>query len=285
MNLENTVKTQQFIQNNMFKISHELPINLLDRSFEINDYEYCLPHLLDQNEEYKHHFYKAKELGRYIIMDNSLHELGEAYDTDRLLYWVRELEPDEFIVPDVWQDKTATLVNAKCWMINYKLPDNTTKVAVVQAQSYGEAHECYNILQFHQGYKKIAFSYGADWYADEFPHPNPLVGKMMGRIMAISKMYKDKLIGDTDRVHLLGCALPQEFGYYCDFPFIESIDTSNPIIHGLQGVRYNSLGLLTKSSTKIDQIKEKITTERLYDINHNITQFKKFIMDSNTQLY
>jgi hypothetical protein len=83
----------------------------------------------------------------------------------------------------------------------------------------------------------------------------------------------------------LGCALPQEFGYYCDFPFIESIDTSNPIIHGLQGVRYNSLGLLTKSSTKIDQIEEKITTERLYDINYNITQFKKFIMDSNTQLY
>jgi len=279
------VKIQQFIQNNMFKISHELPINLLDRSFEINDYEYCLPHLLDQNEEYKRHFYKAKELGRYIIMDNSLHELGEAYNTDRLLYWVRELEPDEFIVPDVWQDKTATLVNAKSWMRNYKLPDNTTKVAVVQAQSYGEAHECYNILQFHQGYKKIAFSYGADWYANEFPHPNPLVGKMMGRIMAISKMYKDKLIGDTDRVHLLGCALPQEFGYYADFPFIESVDTSNPIIHGLQGVRYNSLGLLTKSSTKIDQIEEVITTERLYDINHNITQFKKFVMDSNTQLY
>ena len=69
------------------------------------------------------------------------------------------------------------------------------------------------------------------------------------------------------------------------FSLIESIDTSNPIIHGLQGVRYNSLGLLTKSSTKIDQIEEEITTERLYDINYNITQFKKFIMDSNTQLY
>ena len=86
-------------------------------------------------------------------------------------------------------------------------------------------------------------------------------------------------------MHLLGCDLPQEFGYFCDFPFVESIDTSNPIIHGLQGVRYNSLGLLTKSSTKIDQIEEEINTERLYDINYNITQFKKFIMDSNTQLY
>ena len=86
-------------------------------------------------------------------------------------------------------------------------------------------------------------------------------------------------------LHLLGCALPQEFGYYADFPFIESIDTSNPIIHGLQGVKYNSLGLLTKSSTKIDQIEEKITTERLYNINHNLIRFKEFIKDSNTQLY
>ena len=264
----------------MVKVSHELPINMLNRSYDINDYEYCLPHLLDQNETYKNHFYKAKKDGRYIIMDNSLHELGEAYDTDRLLYWIEELEPDEFIVPDVWQNKTSTLVNAKYWMKNYKLPKNTTKVAVVQAQSYGEACECYDILQFHQGYKKIAFSYGADWYAEEFPHPNPLVGKMMGRILTISKMYKSGIIGKSDRVHLLGCALPQEFRYYKDFPFIESIDTSNPIIHGLEGIRYSSNGLFTKSNTKIDKIGNiPLTRETLYDINHNLTQFKKYLND------
>ena len=267
----------------MFKVSHELPINMLDKSFEINDYEYCLPHLLDQNETYRKHFEDAKESGSYIIMDNSLHELGEAYDSKRLLHWIKVLEPNEFIVPDVWQDKTATLVNAKKWQ-SIELPENTTKVAVVQAQSYHEAFECYNILKM-QGYQKIAFSYGADWYAEEFPHPNPLVGKMMGRIMMISKMYKSGLIGKSDRVHLLGCALPQEFGYYADFPFIESIDTSNPIIHGLQGVKYNSLGLLNKESIKIDKIDKEINTDTLYDINHNLIQFKQFIQDGNTQLY
>ena len=267
----------------MFKVSHELPINMLDQSFEINDYEYCLPHLLDQNKDYKDHFYQSKRKGRYIIMDNSLHELGKTYDTDRLRYWINELEPNEFIVPDVWQDKIATLVNAKSW-IQAELPENTTKVAVVQAKNYHEAFECYNILKT-QGYKKIAFSYGADWYAEEFPHPNPLVGKMMGRIMTISKMYKTGLIGKTDRVHLLGCALPQEFGYYADFPFIESIDTSNPIIHGLQGVKYNSLGLLNKESIKIDQIEKEIDTETMYDIQHNLIQFKRFVQDGNTQLY
>ena len=267
----------------MFKVSHELPVNMLDQSYEINDYEYCLPHLLDQNKDYKNHFYQAKKDGRYIIMDNSIHELGKAYNTDRLLYWINELEPDEFIVPDVWQDKTATLVNAKQW-IQIKLPKKTTKVAVVQAKNYHEAFECYDILKT-QGYKKIAFSYGADWYSEEFPHPNPLVGKMMGRIMTISKMYKSKLIEETDRVHLLGCALPQEFGYYADFPFIKSIDTSNPIIHGLQGVKYSSLGLLNKESIKIDQIEKEIDTETMYDINHNLIRFKTFVQDGNTQLY
>ena len=53
----------------MFKISHELPINLLDRSFEINDYEYCLPHLLDQNEEYKRHFYMI-QIDYFIGLEN-----------------------------------------------------------------------------------------------------------------------------------------------------------------------------------------------------------------------
>ena len=40
------------------KISHELPINMLNRSFEINDYEYCLPHLLDQIQYMKNIFVK-----------------------------------------------------------------------------------------------------------------------------------------------------------------------------------------------------------------------------------
>ena len=128
----------------MFKVSHELPINMLDKSFEINDYEYCLPHLLDQNETYRKHFEDAKESGSYIIMDNSLHELGFAYKTDRLLHWIEHLEPNEFIVPDVWQDKTATLVNAKRWLDiddieimglkdlqieNYEINDNITSFA------------------------------------------------------------------------------------------------------------------------------------------------------------
>jgi len=116
------------------KVSHEVPFCLLTKSREFNDYDYCLPHLMDENEEYRTFFFNSKNVARYIVMDNSLHELGEAYDTDRLMYWIKKLEPNEFIVPDVWEDYTASVRNAKLWS-QIELPEGVMKVAVVQAKS------------------------------------------------------------------------------------------------------------------------------------------------------
>ena len=214
------------------KVSHEVPRCLLKASEEFNDYDYCLPHLLDEDEEYKQYFLDAKSKGRYIIMDNSLHELGEAYNHERLLHWVNKLEPDEFIVPDVWMDFSQTCVQAKHWK-QFTYPKNTTLVAVVQGKNESDAYKCYRILK-DLGYKKIAFSYGATWYNDIFPHPNKDFGKALGRISFISRLYSDGAIHDNDRVHLLGCSVPQEFGWYRGFSFIESIDTSNPIMAALE---------------------------------------------------
>ena len=136
------------------KISHEVPICLLEDSLWFNDYQYCLPHLLDQSEEYRDFFIRAKQNGVYIIMDNSLHELGHAYDSERLLYWINELKPDEFIVPDVWQDRQGSIKNAREWS-KIELPEGVTKVAVVQAIDLMEAMACYTDYR-DLGYQKIA---------------------------------------------------------------------------------------------------------------------------------
>ena len=259
---------------NKIKISHEVPLCLLEESLKFNDYDYCLPHLLDQYEEYKNFFIKSKELGRYIIMDNSLHELGVAYDTKRLLYWINELKPNEFIVPDVWEDKTQSVVNAKSW-IGVKLPKEVTKVAVVQAQNVYEAVICYQTYK-DLGYKKIAFSYGASYYNDLCPHPNKDLGKAMGRIKVISELFNLNIIDKTDKVHLLGCAVPQEFGWYKDMPFIESIDTSNPVMAALDSTFYTTSGLYIKPKANMNDFfninRTKINENIL---NHNILNFKK----------
>jgi hypothetical protein len=43
------------------KISHEVPFCLLEQSREFNNYDYMLPHLMDENEEYRNFFYESKK--------------------------------------------------------------------------------------------------------------------------------------------------------------------------------------------------------------------------------
>ena len=148
------------------KVSHEVPRCLLNNSRDFNDYDYCLPHLLDKDEHYKNFFYESKKLGRYIIMDNSLHELGKSYDFERLQYWILELQPNEFIVPDVWMKYAQTVSMAKYWK-QFKYPKETTPVAVIQGEDKNSAYLCAGLLE-GLGYKKLCVSYGATWYNDFF---------------------------------------------------------------------------------------------------------------------
>ena len=256
------------------KLSHEVPFCLLEKSREFNDYDYCLPHLMDENEEYRNFFYESKKMGRYIVMDNSLHELGEAYNTERLMYWVNEIKPNEFIVPDVWEDYTASVRNAKSWA-QIELPEGVTKVAVVQAKSLHEAYLCVQSYKDF-GYKKIAFSYGAQYYHDLAPHTDKDFGKAIGRYMVLSQMYEDKLLSPTDRVHLLGTANPIEFGLYKNIKCIESIDTSNPIMAGVEKRMYHQLGISPKpvaNMNKYQDVSEEFIETEL--IEYNVRKFRE----------
>jgi hypothetical protein len=256
------------------KISHEVPFCLLTKSREFNDYDYCLPHLMDENEEYRNFFYESKKIGRYIVMDNSLHELGEAYNTKRLMHWVNEIKPNEFIVPDVWEDKDASVRNAKQWS-KIELPEGVMKVAVVQAKSVHEAMLCTQAYK-DLGYKKIAYSYGASYYNDICPHPNKDLGKAIGRYMVIYELYRQNVLSMFDRVHLLGTASPIEFGMYKNMPFIESIDTSNPIMAAIGEIPYTKMGLHMKPMANMNKHQDMsldFVNEDL--VEYNVEMFRR----------
>jgi len=236
------------------KISHETPFCLLEKSLEFNDYQYALVHLLESNEEYRNHFLKCKEKGIEIYLDNSLHELGYAMDNQTLLKWIDILRPSNFFVPDVWEDKNASVRNAKQWS-KIELPEEVMKVAVVQAKSVHEAVLC--TVAYHDlGYKKIAYSYGASYYNDLCPHPNKDLGKAIGRFVMISYLYSQKILTKFNRVHLLGTASPIEFGMYKNIECIESIDTSNPIMAAIDLMPYGEMGLLSKPLANMNKYQD-----------------------------
>jgi hypothetical protein len=262
------------MKNKKILISHEVPFCLLEKSLDFCDYQYALPHLLESNEEYRNHFLKCKEMGIEIYLDNSLHELGYAMDADTLLKWIDILKPSNFFIPDVWEDYAASIRNAKQWA-KVELPEGVTKVAVVQAKSIYEAGLCVQAYRDF-GYKKIAFSYGAEYYHEVCPHPNKDLGKAVGRYMVISQLYNTKTLLPNDRVHLLGTASPIEFGMYKNMPFIESIDTSNPIMAAINAMIYTKMGLDRKPMANMNNFQDiDIDEINLGSINYNVEMFRK----------
>ena len=258
-------------------ISHEIPKCLFNQSLEFNDYDYALGHLFDKDPEYLKFYKDCVAQGRRVLLDNSIFELGEAYDNELFAKWVEELKPTEYIVPDALEDADKTMYQMDQWNRNYReLPGK--KIGVVQGKTPEEIMQCYTFMDKQADVDKIAISFDYSLYEEIVPHENKYISWMLGRATMLSNMLAAGVINIKKPHHLLGCGLPQEFALYRSYKWIESIDTSNPIVHGIKGIKYEYGGLQNKESIKlVDLLDVKINNEQLYDINHNISYFRKYV--------
>ena len=215
--------------------------------------------------------------GRHVLLDNSIFELGEAYDNDSFAKWVEILKPTEYIVPDALEDVEKTMKQMEEWNRTYKnIPGK--KIGVVQGKTPEEIADCYMYMDQHADVDKIAISFDYSVYEEIVPHTNKYMSWMLGRSTMLANLLKAGVINTNKPHHLLGCGLPQEFALYHDYKWIESVDTSNPIVHGIKGIAYKNYGLQTKESIKlVDLLDVEINNEQLYDINHNINYFRTYV--------
>ena len=258
------------------KISHELTLGLMQYGYEWNDYDYCLPHLVDQYEQYRLYFQKSRLDKRFIICDNGLFE-GVTHTTEDLLDKINLIRPDIFIVPDAWNDSMATLRSAKEWMNNHKstIPEETELMAVCQGKTIADLITTYQTL-VDLGYKHIAFNHSSVAYSDKYPEHTPVFAKMYGRIELIRSLIEKDTVRKGIYHHLLGCSLPQEIIAYSGMDWIKSVDTSNPIIVGYKGERYTDSGINFKPTEKIEDLFDKDLEDKMEDIIFNIQKFKQF---------
>ena len=259
------------------KISHELPLSLMNNAYKWNDYDYCLPHLVDKFDQYRIFFQKSRLDKRFIIMDNGLFE-GVFHTVQDLLEKINLIRPDIFIVPDSWNDSTTTIRSAKHWMINFKndLPKGVELMAVCQGKDMGELITTYQTL-IDLGYTHIAFNHSSIAYQKEYEGMDHLKASMYGRMEFIRRLVQSGTIRKDVYHHLLGCSLPQEFMSYDDWSFIKSVDTSNPILVGAEGKRYSDSGLLWKPKEKLEHYFEMNLEDKMEDIIFNVNKFKSFI--------
>jgi hypothetical protein len=169
--------------------------------------------------------------------------------------------------------------NALDWKEKYSdLPGK--KIGVVQGKSYEDIVQCYDYLDNVIGVDKIAISFDYSYYLEVCPHPNKWMGYVLGRVQTLTRLLQDGVINTKKPHHLLGCALPIEFMFYRQgFKWLESLDTSNPIVHALLGFGYEPGGLDDKKSIKLIELLNtpEPTVANMHTIKHNILYFRSFV--------
>lgn len=258
--------------------SHELPLQILNKDTEYNDYSFVLPTYWYKSEEYKQHYLNQKQQGRFLIADCGLFE-GDYFSPEDLFDFINELQPNYFVIPDVWNDAEQSLKNAKDWieMIKFK---NTKYLAVVQCTDLKIGTKLYKEY-CNIGVDGIAFNHSSIAYQDMFPHANLSVSKMMGRIYFINHLIKNNIIDITKYHHLLGASIWTELMYYKEpeYSFINSVDTSSPIVWGCKGTGIcTPEAMQQKPPEKIEEWFDKILTEKqLEQIQFNVENFKRYV--------
>lgn len=254
------------------KISHEVPLVMLEESRSFNDYDYALVHLFDQYPEYLEFYKTSLKQGRMVYLDNSVFELEKMFDHFAFAKRCAELasinsENFYYIIPDALEDKDTTCNSFEEFTKTYVIDGNV--IGVVQGKNEKEVIECFKFMKEHADVVAISFDYSF-WVKSE----NICLDSMQGRIQFMHKL-KDMQLLDNVKIHLLGCFLPQEFSYYKDIPEIFSIDTSNPIVHGIKGIKYTDEGLQSKERIKLNDLFK--TSEIPEDVYYNIRKFREFI--------
>ena len=271
----------------MIKVSHEVPLSLMEQSRQFNDYDYALAHLVNFNVQYKDFFVESRKLKRDVFLDNSCYELGKPVQNAELYKATKLCSPTHVILPDYPGSKDKTLdYSLKFTETIKKLEYQGKFIGVIQGENYDEYVECYKSFdkELREG----------DWIAipfrvrgfDEEAMKSANTGTQVhaySRILLIQKMMKDNIINTGRDHHLLGCSDPVEFSTYTynyhrrkKYQFIKSLDTSCPVILAMFKKALGPSGLgEEKLAHKVADNMEKVLDEsQMKLLDENIGSFR-----------
>ena len=269
------------------KINSELPLCMLDKNNEINEYDFVLFHLYISNEKYKQYYLNQRVLypDRLMIFDNSAYEFfvkGEKLDMDRYVECIKELKPDMYILPDVLMDMNKTLEGTKSFISKYNI-ECSEPLAVLQGQYSYELLNC--LMEYKRmGIKNIAIPFHNSFFKDTgvfaeqdiesefmevYDTTNDDILYAMGRVRWMRS--HNFLFDDFKHIHLLGSHCPLEKIFYKDY---DTMDTGYPVKLGIKGIEF------TKETSKPDVIIDDfLETDLNKDIKNlirdNIIKFKE----------
>lgn len=197
------------------KLASIVPMKNVEHTFD-GDYAMLLAHLKD---------YYPKEHRRncYVIMDNSLIELGGAVDVETVYNAAKECGADEFILPDVFQDSDATIqkvIKSIGWLYTNEHIHEMRLMAVCQGSTISDFIDCFRALEQIPEIHCIGI-------------PKVAATLMEGGRPALEPLWQ----GSPKAIHLLGCWQNlSELTKYKNLAAIRSCDTCIPALLSVHNI-------------------------------------------------
>lgn len=239
------------------------PIPLLQKYATTSTYHMALTHLVLESPEYAEFYKERKKRGDFVILDNSLIELGEAADMEKVLRAADMIKPDEIVLPDVFRKKDETIYAIELALYNYGKEMSKYKLmAVAQGETTEEWIDCYRALgeypEIHTiGIPKVL---------------TDITGCNAGRYEICDYLSRHGLVHLDKDHHLLGVwANPwPEIPKCSQFYWLRGVDTILPVLMGMLGVKFSWRGGLQVPRPKMAVDFRRCVDEFPEAIRHNI---------------
>jgi queuine/archaeosine tRNA-ribosyltransferase len=257
------------------KLSFEIPIRYLEELSVYTDFDFALAHLINKNSTYLNFYKKQVEKGRFVILDNSAFELPQPIRGSELVRITKLLNPSVVIAPDFLNDVESTLKEVKSFIELVQKENLKVKIGgVVQGRNFDEWLRCYKEYE-NLPIDLICIPFDVPFNVNNIKVGSPTHQWMLNRMHLIKKLLKENLLIKKPH-HLLGASNPIEIIGYGNFPIEISMDTSSPIVHGLNLIRFNEKGLPEeKIKNKLDFF-VKANAKQMDVIIHNIKTLKNW---------
>jgi len=234
------------------------------------EFLFCLSRQTLEDEEYKKFF---KDNGKYVILDNSIHE-EERIDDDELVNLAIDMKVNELIIPDVMGYGQKTKELAKVFLDKYydKLREhNINLVGVIQGRTMSEIA---NIFREFNNDKRIDYlSLPFDLIPFNFI-PERNLNQMFNRLYILQYLTSSYHIKKP--IHALGVNTLLEIKLLDAFPLIRSCDSKLMVRLALSNIKIdeNNWMHLVKPVRKMD-FYDELTKEQIKICNDNIKFLKE----------
>lgn len=214
------------------------PIPLLRKYAVVSDYHMALTHLVLENREYADFYKERRKRGDYVILDNSLIEMGSAMDMEKMLRAAEMINPNEVVLPDVFRCSGETIEAIdRCLMSYGRELRHYKTMAVVQGQNMEEWLQCHDILSKYPEVSCIGIPKVASTFNDA----------ASGRYGICTMLNMWNWHDPNKAYHLLGVwdnPYP-EIDAISTYNWVRGVDTVLPVLMGTMGIAFNEVsGLL-----------------------------------------